>query len=90
MQDKQPTQYLLDTQVEMEDASTLLKLLVSECPDRWIRLPRRKWPRSWPNTEDLVVLFERNLYGHPFEGLLWERQFEEVLLGVGWEMVPFW
>ena len=31
---------------------------------------------------------ERNLYGHPLAGLLWERQFEEVLLGLGWEKVP--
>ena len=35
--------------------------------------------------EDLVVPLERNLYGHPLAGLLWERQFEkhpiEVRLG---------
>ena len=30
--------------------------------------------------EDPVVLLERNLYGHPLAGLLWERQFEKVLL----------
>ena len=29
------------------------------------------------NIEDPVVLLERNLYGHPLAGLLWERQFEE-------------
>ena len=29
-----------------------------------------------------MVPLERNLYGHPFAGLLWERQFEEVLLGL--------
>ena len=33
---------------------------------------------------------ERNLYGHPLAGLLWERQFEEVLLELGWEKVPNW
>ena len=38
----------------------------SECPDIWIRLPRHKWPKSWSNIEDPVVLFERSLYGHPF------------------------
>ena len=32
------------------------------------------------NIEDSVVLLERNLYGHPLAGPLWERQFEEVLL----------
>ena len=33
--------------------------------------------------EDPVVPLERNLCGHPLAGLLWERQFEEVLLGLG-------
>ena len=28
---------------------------------------------------------ERNSHGDPLAGLLWERQFEEVLLGPGWE-----
>ena len=35
------------TQVELEDAPRLLKILQSECPDVWIRLPRHKWPKSW-------------------------------------------
>ena len=29
--------------------------------------------------EDPAVPLERDLYGHPFAGLLWERQFEELL-----------
>ena len=37
-----------------------------------------------------VVPLERNLYRHPFTGLLWERQFEKVLLKYGWEKVPNW
>ena len=37
-----------------------------------------------------MVLLERNLYGHPLAGLWWERQFEEVLMGVGWKKVPNW
>ena len=28
--------------------------------------------------EDPVVPLERNLYGHPLTGLLWERQFEKI------------
>ena len=40
--------------------------------------------------EDLVVLLERNLYGHPLAGLLWERQFEKILLKHGWEKVSNW
>ena len=40
--------------------------------------------------EDPVVLLERNLYGHLLAGLLWERQFEKVLLKYDWEKVPNW
>ena len=38
--------------------------------------------------EDPVVPFEGNLYGHPLAGLLWERQFEKILLKHGWEKIP--
>ena len=78
------------TQVKLEDAPRLLRIPKSECPDAWIRLPRHTWPRSWANIEDPVVLLERNENGHSLKGLLWERQFEEVLLGLGWEKVPNW
>ena len=40
--------------------------------------------------EDPVVPLERNPYGHPVAGLLWERQFEKVLIQYGWEKVPNW
>ena len=73
------------TQVKMEDAPTVLKIPKLECPDTWIRLQKHKWPKSWSSMEDPVVLLERNLYGHPLTGLLWERQIEKVLLGHGWE-----
>ena len=76
------------TLVKMEDASKLLKIPKSECPDIWIRLPRHKWPKSWSSMEDPVVPLERNLYGHPLAGLLWERQFEKILLNYSWEKVP--
>ena len=76
------------TQVKMEDAPKLLKIPKSECPDIWIRLPRHKWRKSWSSMEDPVVPLERNLYGHPLAGLLWERQFEKILLVYGWEKVP--
>ena len=33
---------------------------------------------------------ERNLYGHPLAGLIWERQFERILLKHGWEKIPNW
>ena len=40
--------------------------------------------------EDPVVPFERNLYGDPLAGLLWERQFQKILLKYGWEKVSNW
>ena len=40
--------------------------------------------------EDPVVPLERNLYGRPLAGLLWERQFEKILLKHGWEKNPNW
>ena len=73
------------TQVKMEDAHKLLRIPKSECPDIWILLPRHKWPKSWSSIEVSVVLLERNLHSHPLAGLLWERQFEKVLLEHGWE-----
>ena len=78
------------SQVKMEDAPKLLKIPKSECPDIWIRLPRHKWPKSWSSMEDPVVPLERNLYGHPLAGLLWERQFVNILLKYGWERVSNW
>ena len=38
--------------------------------------------------EDPVVLHERNLYGHPLAGLLWERQSEKILLQYGCARFP--
>ena len=73
------------TQVKMEDAPKLLKIPKSECPDIWIRLPRHKWPESWSSMEDPVVPLERNLCGLPLSRLLWEKQFEKILLKYGWE-----
>ena len=73
------------TQVKLEDVPRLLRIPKSECPDICTRLPRHKWPKSWSNIEDPVVFLERNEHGHPLASLLWERQFEEVLLEFGWE-----
>ena len=78
------------TQVKMKDAPKLLKIPKSECPDIWSRLPRYTWPKSWSSIEDPVVPLERNLYGHPLAGLLWERQFENIPLKYGWEKVSNW
>ena len=75
----------------MEDAPKLLKVPKSECPDIWIRLPQHKWPKSWSRMEDPVVPLERNLFfGLFLAGLLWERQFEKILLEYGWEIFSNW
>ena len=78
------------TQVRREDAPTLLKIPMPECPDIWVRLPKNKRPKSWSSIEDPVVLLERNLYGHPLAGPSWKRQFEKVLMENGWEKVSNW
>ena len=72
-----------DTQVKMEDAPKLSKIRKSECPDIvGFVCHDTKWPESWSSMEDPVVPLERNLYGHPLAGLLWERQFEKILFEV--------
>ena len=48
----------------MEDAPRLLRIAKSKCPCFGIRLPRRKWHKSWPKHWGLCGL-ERNLHGHP-------------------------
>ena len=40
--------------------------------------------------EDPVVPLERNLYDHPLTGLLWERQFEKILMKYDSEKIPNW
>ena len=79
-----------ETQVEMEDAPKFSKIHKPECSDVWIRLPRHKWPKSWSRMEDPFVPLERNLYGHPLAGLLWERQSEKIMSQHGWEKVSNW
>ena len=51
---------------------------------------RHKWPKPWESVEDPVAPLGRNLCGHPLAGLLWERQFEDVPLELGWDKVPNW
>ena len=78
------------SQVKVENAPPLLKILKFECPCIWIRPSRHKWPTSWSSVEDPVVPLDRNLHGHPLAGLIWERQFEKFLFKYGSEKVPQW
>ena len=84
--DKQLTQYLLIPNKNGR-CFKIIENSKGKCPDVWIRLPKHKWPKSWSSMEDPVVPRERNLYGHPLAGLLWERQFEKIPLKYGWEKV---
>ena len=78
------------TQVNMEDAPTLLKMPESECPEIWIRLPRLKWTRSWSSMEDPVVPLERNMYGRPTGRTIMGKAIRESLietrLGEGFQL----
>ena len=75
----------------MEDAPSWFKIPKSESPDIWIHVYQNtNGQTSWSSMDDPVVLLERNLYGHPLAGLLWERQFEKVPLEHGWEKVLNW
>ena len=46
--------------------------------------------QSWPNIEDLVLPLERNLFGHPLAGLLWERQLRKFHGDLDGKKVPNW
>ena len=63
-------QYRLATQVNIEDAPTLLGLPESERPAIPIRLPRSRCPKSRDEIQDPVVPLESNLNRHPLAGLL--------------------
>ena len=76
------------TQVKMEDAPKIIEnsqIGMSTHLDTSTTTQMAKIMVS--SMEDPVVSLERNLYGHPLAGLLWERQFEKVLLKHGWEKV---
>ena len=87
-QDKQQTQYQLAprSQRKMHYLSKKSEVSVSRFLDT--STERHGWPKSWSSMEDRVVPPKRKLYGHPLAGLLWERQFEKVLLEHGWGKVP--
>ena len=78
------------TQGKMGDAHKLLKIPNWNDQTFGFVYHDTNGVNSWSSMEDPVVLLERNLYGHPLAGLLWERQFEKILLQHGWEKVPNW
>ena len=79
--DKRLVQYLcLKLGYNWRMLQDCLKFPKSEWPEIWIRLPRHTLPKSWEKIEDPVVLLDRNLYGHPLPGLLWEKTIRRSLI----------
>ena len=86
------------TQVELKDAPRLLGLPKYQVPDTYVTIPADRRPKPedgklyelWQSIPDPVVLLERNVYGHPLGGLLWDRFLEENLMATGWEKIPGW
>ena len=80
-----------ETQVKMEDAHKLLKKFQNRNVQTFGFVYHDTNGRNHgPDMDDPVVPLERNLYGHPLAGLLWEKQFEKILLKHGWEKIPNW
>ena len=69
----------------MDDAPIVIENSKVRMSRFWDTSTKHKWPKVWSSMEDPVVPLDRNLYGHPLAELLWERQFENVLLEHGWE-----
>ena len=64
----------------MSEAPRLLGLPEKKCPLVWTKPAPSRRRKQWDATAAVIPL-ERNLYGHPLAGLLWERGLEEVLFG---------
>ena len=77
-------QYAPFHSVKMEDASTVIENSKVRMPRYLETSTKTQMAKSWPSVEDPVVPLERNLYGHLLAGLLWEWQFEKVLLKYVW------
>ena len=55
----------VQAKVKMEDATKLQKLLETECPIIWTKLPRYRRSAEWDKIDDPVVLLESKIYSHP-------------------------
>ena len=88
--DKQLMQYLLTLRKNWRMLQDCSKF-----PNRNVQMfgyafPRHKWPKSWANIVEPVILLERNMSGHPLAGLLWERQFEGSFIRTWMGEIPNW
>ena len=76
-QDKQLTQYLLIFRSKWKMLTNYWKIQNRSVQTFGFVYHDTKWPKSWSSMEDQVVPLERNLYGHPLSGLLWEKAIWE-------------
>ena len=60
-------------EAKRKDAWKLVGATPSVLAETWITLPADRRPKEWDLIEEPVVMLERNLYGHPLAGLLWEK-----------------
>ena len=79
-----------ETKVKIEDAPQLLKIPKPECPDHLDSSTTTQMAKIMVQYGRPRRSSERNLFGHPLAGLLWEKQFEKILLKHGWEKIPNW
>ena len=88
--DKQRTQYLLVPRWKWKMLTNYWKFPKKKMSRHLDSSTPTQWPKSWSSIEDPVVPLQRNLYGHPLAGLLWERQFVKILWKHGWKKVSNW
>ena len=72
VQEKQPTQYQHTLRQRWRKLPDCSKFPSQNVQTFGHAFHDTEWPKSWTNIEDPVVPLERNLYGHPFAGLLWK------------------
>ena len=79
------------SQVKMEDAHKLFKKIQNRIVQTFgFVYHDTNGQNHGPVWKTQLFLLERNLHGQPLAGLLWERQFENILLKHGWEKIPNW
>ena len=72
-----------------EDAPKLLRIPKSECPDRWIRNPRHRWPKSWSNIGKLLWFFQNEICTDiQLLDYCGRDCSKNMLLKLEWEKVP--
>ena len=77
-------------QLKMEDVHKLLKILNRSVCTLGFVYHDTNGQNHGPVWKTQSFLLNEILYDHPLGGLVWERQFEKVLLKHRWEKIPNW